>query len=336
MTDTSFATSVDYPDHAPWARRARVVGPEVPRGASPLAEARHFLRTLRALWREPVLVLKSASGRFQPDLLATACAGLFPLRRRPRVVLMGCFWKRDPGWRGRLEAFVLRLADRAIVRYAVQSEAELETFPASWGVRADKLRFVPYFATITEADLRASSPRSGHYVFAGGNAHRDYDPLVEAARRMPDVSFVLATSRLEGRADLPPNLEARSVSHNDFMGLLRGAEVVVVPLLMGLDRSAGQQTYLNAMWLGKVTIVNDALGARDYVRDGETGLVVSGDVDSYVRGLAWALDPVNASRVRSLAETAAADVRARFTFPHHADALLAVVDDVLHESPETP
>ena len=57
------------------------------------------------------------------------------------------------------------------------------------------------------------------------------------------------------------------------MKLLRECAACVVPLLDSV-RSAGQQTYLNAMLLKKIVIVTDAPGVRDYIEPGVTGLIV--------------------------------------------------------------
>jgi glycosyltransferase involved in cell wall biosynthesis len=163
-------------------------------------------------------------------------------------------------------------------------------------------------------------------VFAGGNSHRDYAALLEAARLVPERWFVIATHLLEGYA-LPANVTAAAVTHHEFVRLLRGAHTVVVPLVEGLRRSTGHQTYLNAMLLGKPTIVTDTLGVADHVRAGETALVVPGTAEAYAQAISWTFDPANAEAVANLAAEAASDVAARFTFANHVGALLAVVDE---------
>ena len=108
-------------------------------------------------------------------------------------------------------------------------------------------------------------------MFAGGDSLRDYAPLIAAADGLP--AQVTIASRTE-RGPVPPNVALGALPGPRYDELFREASVVVVPLERRSDRSAGQQTYLNAMVLGKPVVVTDALGVRDYVEDGETGFLV--------------------------------------------------------------
>ena len=324
MTAT-FATTLDYGDPR-WLARSRLVS-ALPRDHRAVDELRQFLRVLRRVCREPVVLLDSSTGRCQPDFLVAVVLGLLcPPRHRPAIVMYGDMWQPDTGVRGQVERLLLRAADRAIVRYAVLSTGEIAVFPETWGVGAGKVRFTPYFATLTTADLAEPPPPPGDYVFAGGNSHRDYATLLEAARLLPEREFVVATNLLK-RYDMPPNVTAAPVPHAEFVRLLRGAHAVVVPLISGLRRSTGHQTYLNAMLLGKPTVITDSLGVRDHVRASETALVVPGTAAAYADAIAWTFDPANAAAQRAMGQAATEDVNARFTFEHHVEALLAVVDE---------
>jgi glycosyltransferase involved in cell wall biosynthesis len=73
-----------------------------------------------------------------------------------------------------------------------------------------------------------------------------------------------------------PNLTAGPVPHAEFLRLLADARACVVPLAASV-RSAGQQTYLNAMALGKPCVVTEAPGVRDLVVDGVTGWIAPAD-----------------------------------------------------------
>ena len=274
------------------------------------------------------MVLDSTSGRLHPDLVACVVAGWLG-RRRPAVVLMGAMWNHDAGLLGRIERVFVRLADRGIDLYAVQSTEELELFARSWGVDRGKLRFVPYFATITDTD--ASAPLAGEAadVFSGGDSHRDYEPLLAAALRLPQLRFVLATSTLAHRNDLPPNVTAGWMDRLAFYSALRQAKAVVVPIRRNLDRAAGQQTYLNAMLLGKPTIVTDSPGVRDHVTAGETGFVVDGSVESYVEALSSIFDPGRSSDIHAMGARAQSVVATSFTFERHAEAVLHVLGEAV-------
>ncbi|MBO9341536.1 MAG: hypothetical protein J7454_05800, partial [Roseiflexus sp.] len=118
------------------------------------------------------------------------------------------------------------------------SSDEQRLFPLIWGIDPNKVRFVPYMYTLTEEE-RVKPVERGTYIFAGGNSFRDYGPLVEAARALPEYQFVCATRKLDGYPNLPSNVRAGQVPTNVFSELLRGASVVVVPLRMGTKRASG-------------------------------------------------------------------------------------------------
>jgi glycosyltransferase involved in cell wall biosynthesis len=331
--EAAFGTTLDYLMDVPgFAARAHLIG--VPYYQALVAysfadELRLFWRVVRAAGREKALLLYSSRGRWKPEMMAILAVSFWPRRWRPVIVLYGCMWQPNDGLKGWIERQVIRLADRAVTLYGVYSHAELEIFSQTWGINQAKTRFVPYYYTITRQDMLEEEPPPGEHIFAGGNSFRDYDPLVEAARLMPERKFILATRRLAGRQDLPPNLTAGPVPPDAFIRLMRSAAVVVTPMQCGLRRSTGHQTYLNGMWLKKPTIVNDVLGVRDYVRQAETGWIVDGSPQSYVEALRWILDPAHSDEVRRICENAYQDVCTRFDDESHARNLMAVVDEAL-------
>lgn len=322
-----FATTQLYPDDPRWFKRARTIT-QPPQNL--LDELRMLVKIVKAARKENAMILNSSWGKTHPDVWAAALIGLlFGEKARPTTVMMGCMWQRTPGLRGLIEDVVVKLADRTITLYAVQSTEELAVFPQTWGVSPEKMRFTPYFWTASGEDLSVEPADCGPYIFSGGNSFREYGPLVEAARRMPGQRFIFATKRLHG-ADLPPNAEAATVPHDRFMSLLRGAQMVVTPLrTKGMTRAAGQQTYLNAMLMGKLLIVSDAMGVRDHITHMETGLIVDGSAESYIDIIRWALDPANAAKVEEIRRAGQQVAREQFTFENHVTYLLTVLDEAL-------
>nr|WP_277628119.1 glycosyltransferase [Arsenicicoccus dermatophilus] len=162
---------------------------------------------------------------------------------------------------------------------------------------------------------------SGDYIFAGGNSLRDYDLLAEAVRGT-GIRVRVATT---WRPEVPcPELEVGPTSHEEFVDLLAGCRAMVLPLQSSV-RSAGQQTYLNAMVLGKPVVVTEGLGVTDYITPGVTGVVVSRDVDSLRAALRHVMDPANAPEYAEMGRRARADVKARFMPEHYVESILAVL-----------
>jgi glycosyltransferase involved in cell wall biosynthesis len=244
---------------------------------------------------------------------------------------MGAMWQKDAGIKGFIQKIILRLADKAIIRYAVQSTDEIPLFSAAWDIPESKLRFVPYFYTFTKKILAGSATPQENHIFAGGNSHRDYLPYLDAIDSLRDLEFVIATNLLDGKT-LPPNVRAGSVSRTEFASLMQNSRAVVVPMKRNLIRAVGQQTYLNAMLLEKPTIVTDALGVRDHVRDGGTGLVVDGSPQSYMDAIRKVLNPANKTAIDKMCKVARKTVLEQFNFQNHATRLLAVLDDAVLEN----
>jgi glycosyltransferase involved in cell wall biosynthesis len=276
------------------------------------------------------LLLDSTSGRIHPDLLAAILIGTLPKYRRPVVVFMGAMWQKDAGLRGNVQCLIIRLADRVIARYAVQSTAEIPRFSAAWGIPQSKLRFAPYFYTFTEQDLATPAPPPESFIFSGGNAHRDYKTYLEAIEALPEHDFVIASRMLEGKR-LPRNVRAGQVSRDEFIRLMRASAAVVVPLRRDLIRATGQQTYLNSMLLAKPTIVTDTLGVNDYIRDNDIAWVVDGSAEAYLRAIRYVFDPSNAAEVARVTAIAHDRVLQQFTFKKHAAHVVAVLDEAIGE-----
>jgi glycosyltransferase involved in cell wall biosynthesis len=268
---------------------------------------------LRRAGQYDVLVLDGSIGIHakNPDLMAAVLLNL--RRRRPAVVFAESNWKVSSGWDARLRRLGMRLIDRVVDVFCVVSRHEERVFAGTWGIDPGKVVYTPFYWTFAEEEFLVPGTM-GTAVFAGGNPMRDYGTLIEAVRGT-GVETVIATSRPDvvGRTDLPPEVRAGRIPHEEFVHRVRGAGVVVVPLAGGTERSGGEQTYLNAMGLGKVVVVTDAPGVSDYVRHRETGLVVpAGDVDAMREAITWVLDPANRAEVDRIGAAAREDALARY------------------------
>lgn len=325
----NIASTFHYKDSDFWEARVHILDlPYIPPNPSHTIwdEIKWFFAVVRAARRERVMLLNCASGKIYPDLLGCVVIGFWPKSWRPLIVLAGPMWDPNTGLRHLIEQIVIRLADRAILRYAVWSSESVEKMPHIWSIDPAKMRRVDYFYTFKPADLAGPEPPPEDYVFAGGNSQRDYDPFIEAARQMPDQPFVIATRILDGRTDLPSNLTARQVPHAEYVRLMRAARAVVIPMRQSMSRSAGQQTYMNAMLLGKPTIVNESFGVHDVIREEENGFIVTGTPDSYVEALRWVLDPSHAADLTRITRTARQDGQ-QYSYENHLRGLLQVIDE---------
>lgn len=313
----------------------------VDRDSQPLPS---MLRTLVREGRahEAALLLGAVPARKgYVDLVAAARLARAP--EGPLVVLSECTW--EPGSRslsaalgralGRLSAQVPleALTRRAIgaidgprVVYCVLSEEDRQHFIPTWGVPPERVVVTPYGASLSDEELALPRFR-GNDIFAGGDPLRDYDLLAEAARGLPAEVHIATRRWNPDPADVPANVHAGPLSHEEFVTRLNNCGVVVVPMRGAEMRSAGQQTFLNAMALGKPVVISDAVGVQEYVRDREHALLVpTGDARAMHEALAWVLDPANADAVEAMIGRAQDLVNERFRYAHYEGRLLEVID----------
>ena len=324
--DNPFASTVNYKDDARWFSRAQII--ESP--YTLLEEIRASFQLLMQAFKVPAIVFDSSSGKIHAELLVAGLLGLLPKSMRPATILMGCMWKKDKGLAGLIQSLIVRFADRGIDLYAVQSSEELSVFPETWGIDNAKMRFCPYFYTVTPEDVSNDEIPEKPYIFAGGNSHRDYEPLIEAARQMPDYPFIVATRLLDDRTDLPPNMTVGAVPHKKFMSLMQNAMAVVVPMRRDLSRAAGQQTYLNAMWFAKPTIITNVFAVSDHITHQKDGLVIDGSAEALHHWLQWLTDANNAASVARLSQEAEKTAK-RFSFENHVSHLLAILNEAIEQ-----
>jgi len=326
------ASTLDFSMHEGFRQRGDRLRP-----SGEPATTRNQLRLLRAILRAArhgrPLILFSSRGSLKPDLCACVLLGFW--RARPPVVLVGEMWRPGTGPVALLERLAVRLTDRAVDRYLVLSQAEAEHLPRVWPMTPAKMRVRPFYFEPSEHGLsdEAPLPPRERCVVAGGDSFRDYGPLLEAARQMPDVPFLLVTKTLDG-VDLPPNVEVQAVPYAEYCRLLSRAGVVAVPVQTGLPRSAGLLIALMAMWLGRPTVATTALAMDEYVEDGVTGVLVDGSAAAWREALSRLLD--DAGEADRLAGAARQTTRERYTFDAYVRGILAALDEAVQERSDRP
>lgn len=212
---------------------------------------------------------------------------LFAWRPNPHV-MVDCNWYEPATRIGLwLRQFHLGLASRSVKKFVVWATHELEDYPRTFDLPREKLRYVPFHTTL---DYYQFDIRDDGYLFAGGNYDRDYATLVEAVRPL-DLPVWIATTRPEVMRgiDVPEHVRVAGTSAAGFREAMAAARLVVVPMQPGLLHSGGQQTCLNAMYMGKPTIAVGRRWAVDLMEDHVHGWIVDyGDV----AGLRRAIDDI--------------------------------------------
>lgn len=320
----TYVTTYSAPGDARWSSRTRLVRRRDGR-----------LRALALIaTHDDGAILNGASGARAGYVDVFGAAAL--ARRGHRVLITDATWQ--PGsraldrWMGRshpeagvdsdprlghgLTRAAVRTIDHPNIHYAVLSRDEQRAFPAVWGVDGSRVHFVAFSATLNrDPSLGERAP----YVFAGGNSLRDYRALVAARDRL-HWPLTIATELYgdgapDGVAPLAPDAYKETAA---------GAGITVAALKRDTVRSAGQQTYLNAMLRGQAVVVTEAPGVRDYVDDGRTGLIVANEPDALTEAINGLID--DPPRREALGLAARAEVLERFRLADYFERLLDLAD----------
>jgi glycosyltransferase involved in cell wall biosynthesis len=176
----------------------------------------------------------------------------------------------------------------------------------------------------------AGQPARPMRFFAGGNSLRDYETLAAAAA-VVGGEYIVATSNVV--AEVPPNMKLAPLSHQDFFREMMRSDVVIVPLLPINGRSVGQQTYLNALALGKPLIVTDVIGVRDHLTADVHALVVPpSDPVALRAAIEWMLAPTNREARDTMARFGQ-QLATQMTFAHYASRLCDLLREIQSQLP---
>ncbi len=296
------------------------------RTTSKVAGVRSSLRFLREVWAArktaDVLLIEGVIPQMWVAWLQTYLPGC-----RLKVIVAECLWGREEAsLRGSIKFGLMRLILSRVDRCILYAKADIPRFSKYYQVNPAKFVFVPFHNTL-HPHRYTYKEIPGNYIFSGGNSDRDYAPLVEAMRSVDAQCFIACGSAVLKGLNLPTNVYRVEANPHQFRQLLKSSAIVVVAMKGGLLRSAGQQTILNAMRLGKPVIISDPEGAADYLVNGETGLTVPpGDASALQQAIEMLLrNPVEVSRIGAKAQKASVG----FTTQNTAARVCAVADELI-------
>lgn len=264
-------------------------------------------------------------GAGRSDFLFALMQSMLPFKKTP-CIMIDCLWHKAPNKSRHLfNKLIRKIINKSVDRFVVWSSRECEAFSQIFSLTREKFVFVPYHSTLDSLNIL---PVEGDYVFSGGNFGRDYDTLIESVIGLP-VKVYIASTRPElfSHISIPENVDVRGYSHEEYMKKMAGCRVNVVSLDASLLHSGGQQTFLNSMWLGKPTIVNDPEGAIDYIRDGEDGLLVKAkDPVALREAIIWVLN--NPEKAQEIGKKAMEKAK-HYSTEEHFKRIVSVVNEVL-------
>lgn len=203
------------------------------------------------------------------------------------------------------------------------TEVERQLYANAFGMNSNQVTVVPW--GVTPPEVGDDRLMDGSYIASLGGEARDYGPLMEAARLLPDEKFVIVArpQNLMG-LDLPPNVITMvNIPGPDAWNVVAHADMHILSM-KSTETPCGIVTLVGAMHLGKPQIVTAAQGVLEYAPAGENCVGVEEGSGSAIAAAIEQLrsDPELAARLGSTSKTRA---RERFS----EDMTMKFVEDYL-------
>jgi glycosyltransferase involved in cell wall biosynthesis len=163
------------------------------------------------------------------------------------------------------------------------SKAERDSFAEFLGISDSNLvvRYAPIDTCFYEPQQEVRKESIPH-ILSMGVSHRDYPLLINAVSCLPDVSCKISATTVSDHVDvsfgekIPENVEI--VSYSDAVSVrkqFQDCTFGVVPIDSETTQwSAGCSTVTLLQSIGKAVVATDKPGLREYMKDGETGILV--------------------------------------------------------------
>jgi len=204
----------------------------------------------------------------------TALARAMPARK-PLVAMFQCWSPRQEFVTSRLDLFA---SMDAIIVHCQSMKQHLVDLKA----RADRIHVIPYSVDQQFFTPRPTTAPLGNYIFAAGEPRsRNYASMLRTVEGLPLHLRMAATGHWYSREketfslpSVPANVSLGShYRPAELRNLYAGCRFVVLPI-KDLVYSGGATVLLESMCMGKAVIVTRSRGIAQYVKDGETALLV--------------------------------------------------------------
>jgi glycosyltransferase involved in cell wall biosynthesis len=199
--------------------------------------------------------------------------GLIKYRRKPHLLLdIEWYEKRRSILLTLAKKFMNKLIARGAYRISVFCQVEIENYSNYYGIDRNKFIWIPFCIDMDETELGVEE---NNYIFTGGMIQRDYETLFNAVKDIPINIMIAAPKDAISKKNISGNMVLMGVvDSKEYYSAMAKSKLVVLSLEPDIRRGQGVKTYVSAMRLGKAVIVNETEGARSYVVDGKTGLIV--------------------------------------------------------------
>ena len=168
---------------------------------------------------------------------------------------------------------LMRYAFKQVSDFTVHSSIERDIYCDHFHIHKDRIRLRLW--SIGAPAVTPSFPlQSGRYVSAIGGNGRDYQTLISAARKLPEIPFVLVVrpDNLVG-LEIPANVKPMvNIPFEEAMNIMQHSVCTVLPL-SGSTVPCGHVTLVCAMHLAKPVVATESKGISDYVQSGYNAIL---------------------------------------------------------------
>lgn len=199
-----------------------------------------------------------------------------PWLRRPHVAV-DVVLRKPEGMKSRLSAEITRRLLRH-VDYFLHYFRDLSGYKKYFDIGPERSGYLPFKPNLRYR-IEAQPDANGEYVLCLGHSMRDYETFFDAIEDLPYAAAIpepdfgeLRNHRsrfTRGLSALPGNVRVLSDdgSQASLVRILRGAKLVVIPILKSSICASGIGIYLNSMLLGKCVLLSRGPGASDVLDD---------------------------------------------------------------------
>jgi glycosyltransferase involved in cell wall biosynthesis len=157
---------------------------------------------------------------------------------------------------------------------------------------------------------------------------RDWQRLVRAYASLNTATRLVLLGIPSSQTIQHPGVECvPPVSIDEMRRRIRRAKFVVLPLWK-VDYCVGQQTFLQAMAMGKTVLLPSIPAVRDYIRDGETGFLYDADSEQDL-GMKLRELLTQTETVERVGRAARAATESQFSEAMMADRIVGLLRDIL-------
>ena len=240
-----------------------------------------------------IIVKRPKLSRYRAALEAVRSAREMPIiSHLPRMTAAVSTMQRLTGDRSPHLAFSFNFTDlpsgvarrymadafRSVRQFFVFSEFERDLYPRYFGLPGERFHYLSWTQDTPPVASSPSPYALNSYVSAVGGEGRDYATLIRAARRLPDIDFVIIARPYNRLGELPPNVRfLTNVPLEQTWRIAVDSSCMVVPL-RDCTTCCGHITLVSGELLGIPVISTRSDATVAYTED--IALCDPGDVDA--------------------------------------------------------